>query len=450
MGECIQRDVQPMRYEQADGSPVPGYSPIDKVVDTAIVSGDVCCEKGCEGLEFAGLLGACASSTETPGAPTFSIMPGIDILGLLQLAPDQCVAEYPINVEYFLTDGSVACLIPETITYSTEFGDDDFVVFENCCANAVTALEAGNEVVDYLDNFCHVEEELADAPDVPEPGSEVDFNDSLPGEDGEGVCTLLSGGTLTNYKDADFVTQYSSAVTTPDSYPQTIENRFCCIAYDPEGEINNSFELTFACEEIEVMEVTPVFNPDDMTCNVETETYFYVDLDANQMYDMEVDGAQFAYDKTSVVDLTGDACCQKAADDGDLATAEAACDECVVTEDDEFFTYDAPVCTRRFDRITNCYLSDAVDENDTVYTDETQCIDEILDASACCEAKQAGKAGVGLEEACAAFTFPDLIPDVGGLIPDVGGIIPDGLPSVDDIIPDDIIPDFLDPFSVLP
>jgi hypothetical protein len=34
------------------------------------------------------------------------------------------------------------------------------------------------------------------------------------------------------------------------------------------------------------------------------------------------------------------------------------------------------------------------------------CIEEILDASACCDAKQAGKMGSGLEEACATYTFP--------------------------------------------
>jgi hypothetical protein len=51
MGECIQRDVQPMRYEQADGSAVPGYGPFDEIVSAQIVSSDVCCMKGCEGGE---------------------------------------------------------------------------------------------------------------------------------------------------------------------------------------------------------------------------------------------------------------------------------------------------------------------------------------------------------------------------------------------------------------
>jgi hypothetical protein len=27
MNECIERDVQPMRYQQANGSPVEGYAP---------------------------------------------------------------------------------------------------------------------------------------------------------------------------------------------------------------------------------------------------------------------------------------------------------------------------------------------------------------------------------------------------------------------------------------
>ena len=27
MNECVERDVQPLRYQQADGSPVDGYAP---------------------------------------------------------------------------------------------------------------------------------------------------------------------------------------------------------------------------------------------------------------------------------------------------------------------------------------------------------------------------------------------------------------------------------------
>ena len=311
-----------------------------------------------------------------------------------------------IDVKYFLSFGTVACSIPRTVTYSTEFGDD-FVVTANCCSNAVDQFLTGDQLISYLDGFCIVEEVLVDEPDVPAPGSEVEFNDGADdGEDGDGVCTLLSGATQNVYMDAEFAIQYAGGLMTPLSYPQIIDNRMCCLAYDADGVINNSYELTFACEEIEVREDTPVYNPDDDTCTVESEVFFYVDLDANTMYDPEIDGEQFAYDLSTTVDETGDACCQKAADDDDLATANLVCDRCVEDDtQDEYFTYEAPVCTRRFDRITTCYLSTSVDDEDTVYVDETHCVEEILDATACCEAKQAGKAGVGLEDACSTVSF---------------------------------------------
>ena len=128
------------------------------------------------------------------------------------------------------------------------------------------------------------------------------------------------------------------------------------------------------------------------------------------MYDQMVDGDFFNYDLSTAVDETGDACCLKAAEEDDLVTAEAACDTCTTDEDDEFFTFDAPVCMRRFDRTVSCYTSMTADDligNDPDYMNEEHCIEEILDASACCDAKQAGKMGSGLEEACATFTFPD-------------------------------------------
>lgn len=170
---------------------------------------------------------------------------------------------------------------------------------------------------------------MVEEPDVPAPGSEVEFNDGADdGEDGEGVCSLLSGATQTVYKDADFAIQYTGGLSTPLSYPQTIDNRMCCLAYDADGVINNSYELTFACEEIEVREDTPVYNPEDDTCTVESEVFFYVDLDANSMYDPEIDGEQFAYDLSSTIDMTGDQCCLKAVEDQDLSTAVAVCDRC--------------------------------------------------------------------------------------------------------------------------
>ena len=65
-----------------------------------------------------------------------------------------------IDVDYFLTLGTVACRIPRTVTYSTEFGDD-FVITQNCCSNAVSSFLAQDQPITYLEEFCYVEEVLA-------------------------------------------------------------------------------------------------------------------------------------------------------------------------------------------------------------------------------------------------------------------------------------------------
>jgi hypothetical protein len=157
------------------------------------------------------------------------------------------------------------------ISYSTQF-NDAFVVMEDCCAAAVVQLQA-EETFDY---FCHVDEELV-------PGTEVNFNDEA--NEGEGVCTLVDGFVYKSYKDADFkeVSQSNAQVTS--AVGDTIANRLCCLAYDEDGEINNSFELSFACEEIPFFKETPTYDPETETCSVEQESYIYVDLDANLMYD---------------------------------------------------------------------------------------------------------------------------------------------------------------------
>ena len=69
------------------------------------------------------------------------------------------------------------------------------------------------------------------------------------------------------YKDSDFVTQYTG--TAIDQAGSTIANRLCCLAYDQDSEINNSLELTFACEEILVEDLTPLYDPESMTCQIE-------------------------------------------------------------------------------------------------------------------------------------------------------------------------------------
>jgi hypothetical protein len=85
-------------------------------------------------------------------------------------------------------------------------------------------------------------------------------------------------------------------------------------------------------------------------------------------------------------------------------------------EKDEFYTYDAPVCTKRFDRVTSCYLSTATDSDDTVLIEETHCLEETLLASDCCVAKTQGKNGIGLEDACAETTFAPAGPEVLAMV----------------------------------
>ena len=246
-----------MRYAQADGSPVVGYQPISSVVSTIVRSNDVCCEKGCDGPEFASLLGGCADVTETEAGVTYTpLLIDIDI----DISVDQCRAVVAIDVNYFLSTGDLACSLDNSITYSTAF-DDEFLIMQNCCESAVgnfLGMEGFMETD--LGTFCYVEDEITD-------GSEVDFNDEANG--GDGICTMVDGEVQTAYKDAMNITQY---IGTPDSATgQEIEKRLCCLAYDEDGMINNGYELTFACEEIPFFKETPTYDPDTDTCEVETE-----------------------------------------------------------------------------------------------------------------------------------------------------------------------------------
>ena len=109
---------------------------------------------------------------------------------------------------------------------------------EDCCEAAFFQL--GDDILEY---FCHVDEELV-------PGTEVDFNDEANG--GEGVCSVVDGSVQTSYKDSDFEEVFIGTVTSADG--NTVANRLCCLAYDEDGEINNGYELTFACEEIPFIE----------------------------------------------------------------------------------------------------------------------------------------------------------------------------------------------------
>ena len=86
--------------------------------------------------------------------------------------------------------------------------------------------------------------------------------------------------------------------------------------------------------------MNPFYDPETMTCQLERESYVYVDLNANKMYDPEIDGEIFNYEFLRFEDEIGDLCCQKAADEDDFASAKAICDRCEEDDtQDEYFIY---------------------------------------------------------------------------------------------------------------
>ena len=58
-------------------------------------------------------------------------------------------------------------------TYSTEFGDDDYVTLQDCCAAAV-AFNPDTIPDDQLNLFCLEEEEIT-------PNTDVEFQELFPG-----------------------------------------------------------------------------------------------------------------------------------------------------------------------------------------------------------------------------------------------------------------------------
>ena len=122
---------------------------------------------------------------------------------------------------------------------------------------------------------------------------------------------MLDGSFLHVYQNADHDEQLRIDIW-PD-LPSVVDNRICCTAYNEDHEQYNDYELTFACEEILVENRNPEYDPETGTCDVEVESYVYVDLDANKMYDPIIDGPQYAYNVETHTDSYGDECCIKAA-----------------------------------------------------------------------------------------------------------------------------------------
>ena len=190
---------------------------------------------------------------------------------------------------------------------------------------------------------------------------------------------------------------------TGELIPKEVADSVCCIAYD-ETDPNSSIELTFACPENEEMETS--FEIREGVCYKDERTWMWADLDINMMYD---EGEPLWGDMTvSTADTDGTVCCSDNEDislavlDAFVELSPGTCSKQVKNED-EYFTYDAPTCTRRSDIIT-CYIRTEGETETEVRREEEHCVDEVLTASDCCEAKALGKAGEGLEDACAEIT----------------------------------------------
>ena len=289
-------------------------------------------------------MAACAAKEEEVSDLTFNIVGDFGPLAIGILSQPQCQALEVYDITFTQSDGSLACVIQNTVEYSTEYGDDDKVVMENCCGEAV-AQNPDTISDDQLDLFCEVKEVVTE-------GSDVERDDGF--LLGVGRCLMEDGTLQTVYCDADGVIQKEDAPR--DLSGQAIDKKLCCTAYDEDSEVNNDFGLTFACEEIAVEEEVVTYDPITETCRVDQENYVFVDRDADEEFDEEVD-ERYNYSLVEGTDASGDKCCEKAGEDNDLVTAAAVCDRCEEVEDDEFFTYEAPICTRRFDRTTSCFTT---------------------------------------------------------------------------------------------
>ena len=112
-------------------------------------------------------------------------------------------------------------------------------------------------------------------------------------------------------------------------------------------------------------------------CVITTINFMYVDRNANMMYDEGVDD-QFAYN--DVDSMPGDdRCCEEAGKVGDLETVIKMCAAPDVTYDDDFFYYEAPTCTRRYDRSSKYYTKSDSGKLTVIHTEEEHCVEEIVD-----------------------------------------------------------------------
>ena len=107
-----------------------------------------------------------------------------------------CEATVTTDISFTLSTGEVACIIDSVNTYSTEFGNDDQVTLQDCCAAAV-ALNPNTIPDDQLNLFCLEEEEIT-------PSTDVEYQELFPGFS---QCLCIDGEVKTVWKDSKLVTQ---------------------------------------------------------------------------------------------------------------------------------------------------------------------------------------------------------------------------------------------------
>ena len=204
----------------------------------------------------------------------------------------------------------------------------------HCCAEAVSTLMQSD-----WDDYCNVN-------DFPMDG-DLEFND------GTDTCTMLSGTVETRFTNADG--ELVESIETAQMIDQIVDNRMCCLAFDPDSLDKFDVELQYACEELESRNVTSVYDTGAGMCTTTTEVAMYVDFNADGMYMWAEDGDLF--DRLpDVIENDDDACCMDAINDENFAVMDMACDKDEV-ETDHYFTFDDTLtCTMRFDRDTSYFL----------------------------------------------------------------------------------------------
>ena len=107
-------------------------------------------------------------------------------------------------------------------------------------------------------------------------GSELEFNDD------DEVCTMVDGDIFNEWRNHEQVLIRASDPV--DHSGEEVKKRHCCRAYMEDGEINDSLELLYACEELDFEESEYEYDEEGEVCIVETTSFTYTDRNVDEMY----------------------------------------------------------------------------------------------------------------------------------------------------------------------